>query len=83
MALVALGGVGCFGLGVLAAGRFGATPASPPAAGAPDAGASSVSLFPADAGAGPRIMIDPDSIQLLPDASLRLQLPPGFDAGER
>lgn len=50
-------------------------PAPPPAAGG-------VSLFPAkDAGAGPRIVIDPDSIQLLPDASLRLDLPPGFDDG--
>jgi hypothetical protein len=29
----------------------------------------------------PRIVIDPASIQLLPDASLRLDLPRGFDAG--
>lgn len=29
----------------------------------------------------PRIVLDPGSIQLLPDASLRLELPPGFDAG--
>jgi hypothetical protein len=29
----------------------------------------------------PRILIDPGKIQLLPDASLRLELPPGFDAG--
>jgi hypothetical protein len=29
----------------------------------------------------PRIVFDPASIDLLPDASLRLDLPPGFDAG--
>lgn len=29
----------------------------------------------------PRIVIDPASIKLLPDASLRLDLPPDFDAG--
>jgi hypothetical protein len=31
--------------------------------------------------AEPRIVIDPASIDLLPDASLHLELPPGFDAG--
>lgn len=76
--LATLAGAACFGLGVVAAQRFGAAPA-PPAASTRDAGASAVSLFPADA--GPRIIIDADSIQLLPDASLRLDLPPGFDAG--
>lgn len=30
----------------------------------------------------PKILFDPDSINLLPDASLRLHLPPGFDAGD-
>jgi hypothetical protein len=30
---------------------------------------------------GPEIVLDPRSIQLLPDASLRLELPRGFDAG--
>ena len=29
----------------------------------------------------PRIVFDPGSIELLPDASLHLELPPGFDAG--
>jgi hypothetical protein len=29
----------------------------------------------------PKILFDPDSIQLLPDASLRLDPKPGFDAG--
>jgi hypothetical protein len=31
--------------------------------------------------AEPRIVIDPSSIELLPDASLHLELPPAFDAG--
>ena len=54
--------------------------AETPATFARDAGG--VSLFPVtDAAAGPRIVIDPDSIQLLPDASLRLDLPSGFDGG--
>lgn len=30
----------------------------------------------------PQVVIDPATIQLLPDASLRLDLPPSFDAGE-
>lgn len=30
----------------------------------------------------PKIVFDPDAINLLPDASLRLHLPPGFDAGD-
>lgn len=29
----------------------------------------------------PRIVFDPASIQLLPDASLHLEMPGGFDAG--
>jgi hypothetical protein len=70
-------GGACFAAGVGSARYLGA---SAPQPSAPDAGPS-VSLFPADAGAGPRIVIDPDAIQLLPDASLRLELPPGFDAG--
>jgi hypothetical protein len=36
---------------------------------------------PASAPVEPRIIIDPRSIQLLPDASLHLELPRGFDAG--
>jgi hypothetical protein len=73
MVAAALAGLACFGLGVLVARAPGPAPAPP------DAGAGP-SLFPRDAGAGPRIIIDPDSIVLLPDASLRLELPPGFDA---
>jgi hypothetical protein len=37
---------------------------------------------PPSAPAEPRIMIDAGSIELLPDASLHLTLPPGFDAGQ-
>jgi hypothetical protein len=76
---IALGiaaGAACFAGGVAAARLLGGAGA-PHLPAAADAG---VSLFPADA-AGPRIFIDPDTIQLLPDASLRLDLPPGFDAG--
>ena len=60
-----------FGLGVIAARHVGAPPA-PVASG-----------MPVDAGVVPRVMIDPGAIQLLPDASLHLELPPGFDAGAR
>lgn len=35
----------------------------------------------ADGGKGAKLIFDPDSIELLPDASLRLELPAGFDAG--
>lgn len=55
----------------------------PPAPAAPGASAAPARLDPADGGApgGPRILFDPASITLLPDASLELALPPGFDAG--
>ena len=65
-----------FALCLLAAARM-QPPERPPAA----------AQAPVDAGdAGPpepRILIDPDSIQLLPDASLEIHLPRGFedDAG--
>lgn len=75
---IALGiaaGAACFAGGVVAARYLGGAGAPPPAP-----SSTGVSLFPADAG-GPRIMIDPDKIELLPDASLRLDLPPGFDGG--
>jgi hypothetical protein len=64
-----LAGLVCFGLGVGAARLLGPAPAPP------------VEGQRADAGPEPRIVIDPGSIDLLPDASLRLVLPPGFDAG--
>jgi hypothetical protein len=49
-------------------------------------GQAPVSAAPPDAGITvtppePRIVFDPASIGLLPDASLRLDLPEGFDAG--
>ena len=55
-----------FGLGV-AVTRWISTPAAP----AP----------PSDTDGGVRLVIDAGAIELLPDASLRLDLPPGFDAG--
>jgi hypothetical protein len=63
----------CFALGVAAARLLAQPAASPPPA-------PYELVSPADAGLGPRIVFDPASIQLLPDASLRLDLPPGFDA---
>lgn len=69
-------GLLCFVAGVSAARFFGVS--APAEVGRADAGG--VSLFP---DAGPKILFDPDSIQLLPDASLRLDLPQPFDGGER
>lgn len=78
-----LAAIACFGAGIAAGQRFGATPAIAPQA-------PSASLLPPvprlvlgqDAGArDPKIIFDPDSIKLLPDASLRLDLPPDLDAG--
>jgi len=87
-ALVALA---FFVFGLLAAGRLGAPDTDPPDSGPPgppDATVLSPSppLFPpappANAGpAEPRIVLDPSSVELLPDASLRLSLPPGFGGG--
>ena len=57
----------CFGAGLAAGQRFIAPPAALPGL---DAGEKT-----------PKVLFDPDSITLLPDASLRLDLPPGFDAG--
>ncbi|MCK6589070.1 MAG: hypothetical protein HUU21_27725 [Polyangiaceae bacterium] len=71
----------CFGLGLAVAGIFAA------ADGAKDAPSPSASsphvpdaAFFEDAGA-PKIFFDPSSISLLPDASLRIELPEGWDAG--
>jgi hypothetical protein len=61
-------GLACFGLGILSTRLLG--PAAPPGSQGDDLDA------------GPSIFIDPATIQLLPDASLRLELPPGFDAGQ-
>jgi hypothetical protein len=70
LGLEILAGLACFGLGVGAARLLGPAPVPPVAAG-PALGT----------GPEPRIVIDPASVDLLPDASLRLVLPPGFDAG--
>lgn len=73
-----------FALGLLAAGRLNPPFTPPPqpaaAASAPSAGdagaAASPALFPE-----PRIALDPDRVELLPDASLRIELPSGFGGG--
>jgi hypothetical protein len=69
--LAVLAALACFALGVGSA-RFlgGASPGPTPLA---DAGPRGVALFP---DAGPKVFVDPDAIKLLPDASLRLDLPP-------
>lgn len=83
--LIGLGAVVVvFGAGLAAGLRFGAAP--PPAPPSPSASAipavPRLILGPEDAGAkDPKIVFDPSAITLLPDASLRLDLPPGFDAG--
>ncbi|MEO7327107.1 MAG: hypothetical protein ABI193_00920 [Minicystis sp.] len=64
------GGLLVFAAGVGSARFFGAAP--PPA---PPSAASSLVV-------SPKIVFDPDSINLLPDASLHLDLPRGFDAGD-
>lgn len=72
----------CFGLGVAAA-RLLAVPPLPDRDRGAAVGPAYVVVSPVDAGLGPRIVFDPASIQLMPDAALRLELPPGFDAGAR
>jgi hypothetical protein len=76
----------CFGAGLAAARFFGATP--PPAPTETPAPPVEIEggARPVDAGLprhpqAPQLVFDPDAIQLLPDASLRLTLPPGFDGG--
>ena len=66
----------CFGAGLAAGQRFVSPPAAPPER-------SGLRLeLGQDAGEKtPKILFDPDAITLLPDASLKLDLPPGFDAG--
>jgi len=78
LALFALG----FGAARLSGSQVPATPvggsAAPPSitdAGAPD------EIGRLDGSKRPKIMFDPSSINLLPDASLRLELPQGFDGG--
>ncbi|MCC6551847.1 MAG: hypothetical protein IT372_02345 [Polyangiaceae bacterium] len=74
--LLALVALAAFALGLLASPRApSSSPPRAPEAAPHDAGPAGAG--PADA-AAPRILLDPDSIQLLPDASLRLDLPQGF-----
>jgi hypothetical protein len=71
--------VSFFALGALSS-RWLASPAAAPPQPAPSS--SPTSYADADAGAKePVIVLDTDAINLLPDASLRLTLPPGFDGG--
>ena len=78
--------LGCFGLGLAAAGIFAGDRGSTDAGSAASVSASSSlpdvpdASLP-DAGA-PRIFFDPSSISLLPDASLHLDLPEAWDAGD-
>jgi hypothetical protein len=86
---VALGlfaALACFGAGIAAGQLFGAArppapPAGSPAPLAPDAGALAADASLDVGGKAPKIVFDPDAIELLPDASLKLTLPPGFDGG--
>lgn len=82
-ALLLITALACFGLGLAVAGLFAgarndAANAASPAASAipPDVPEASLP----DAGA-PKIFFDPSSISLLPDASLHIELPEGWDAG--
>ncbi|WP_050430581.1 hypothetical protein [Chondromyces crocatus] len=70
-----------FGLGLLAARQGdGSGPASAPPE--PSTSSSFPNYVVLDAGkAEPRIALDPDRVELLPDASLRLDLPDGFGGG--
>ena len=75
-----------FALGILAARLLGVLtpenpsnePQPPPASAQPD---ERVPLFPPKDAGGPRVVIDPSSISLLPDASLEIKLPDAPDAG--
>jgi hypothetical protein len=71
LALGIAAGTACFALGALSTRLLVQAPRPE---GAPAGGAD-------DLDGGPSFVIDPARIQLLPDASLRLTLPPGFDAG--
>lgn len=81
-AVAAAIGLGGFAAGVAATELGHRRAASEPAGVAPPTTTvtTPARLEPPDAGA-PRILFDPASITLLPDASLELALPPGFDAG--
>ncbi len=88
VALAVLAGLTCFGLGVGATRILGWGPPASPTPAASDGDSAAMPLLqmgpglrlmmPTSEGDGgskePRILFDPDSINLLPDASLRLDL---------
>ncbi len=73
--LAVAAGILVFAAGVGSARFFTSAPA-------PSSAPSSAPPAQTAAVVSPKILFDPDSINLLPDASLRLHLPPGFDAGD-
>ena len=94
IAIVVITAAAFFALGLLAGGFFerGDGTAQSPADGAPTAaprltlemptsGAGGPSVFAEGDAGGPKIVFDPSSINLLPDASLRLDLPDELDGG--
>jgi hypothetical protein len=88
VALAVLAGLTCFGLGVGATRILGWGPPASPTPAASDGDSAAMPFLQMDAGLrlmmptsegdgggkDPRILFDPDSITLLPDASLRLDL---------
>jgi hypothetical protein len=74
VALGILAGLGCFALG-LGAARLLAVAPPPVTMGDPEGVPQPPPVV------APRIVLDPGAIELLPDASLRLDLPRGFDSG--
>jgi hypothetical protein len=85
-ALLGITAFGCFGLGLAVAGILAGDRGANDAASAASTSASTSPPDVPDAAlpdAGmPRIFFDPSSISLLPDASLHIELPEGWDAGD-
>lgn len=93
IAIVVITAAAFFALGLLAAGLFerGGDAQNPgdhaPTAAPrltlemPTSGAGGPSVFAEGDAGGPTILFDPSSINLLPDASLRLDLPDDLDGG--
>lgn len=82
-ALLLITALACFGLGLAVAGLFASAQNDAVNASSPSASSAPPELLDAslsDAG-GPKIFFDPSSISLLPDASLHIELPEGWDAG--
>lgn len=89
-ALLVITALGCFGLGLAVAGVFlGDRSSSVTGSATGSAASASAPLIPPEApdaslpdAGGPKILFDPSSISLLPDASLHIELPEGWDAGD-